>query len=111
MFTSFWSIGFAFSDVVSSQFKIDTRLSWLITTVPAVLIAILLPLTILNYVQIGTGALSIIFLIVVFPAYKHAVNNPINPPLLGKLSGKWPLIVVVVIGTILMAVSSFVPIS
>jgi hypothetical protein len=111
MFTSFWSIGFAFSDVVSIQFKLDTRLSWLITTIPAVLTAILLPLSILNYVQIGAGALSIIFLIVVFPAYKHAIDNPINPPLLGKISGKWPLILIVVIGTILMAISSFVPVT
>ena len=111
MFTSFWSIGFAFSDVVSSQFKLDKRLSWLITTIPAVLTAILLPLSILNYVQIGAGALSIIFLIVVFPAYKHALDNPINPPLLGKISGKWPLILIVVIGTILMAISSFVPVT
>ena len=111
MFTSFWSIGFAFSDVVSNRFKLDTRLSWLITTVPAILLAVLLPLSILNYVQIGAGALSIVFLAVVFPAYKYAVSNPIQPPLLGKFSGKWPLLLFVVIGTVLMAVSSLIPVS
>lgn len=110
MFTSFWSIGFAFTDVVSAQLKIDTRWAWLMTTIPAVLIAIFIPLSILNYVQIGAEALSIIFLIVVFPAYKHAIKNPIKPLLLGKLSGKWGLIIFVVIGTILMAISSLIPI-
>ena len=110
MLTSFWSIGFAFSDVVGNRLKLKNKLSWLITTLPAAIIAILLPLTILDYVQIGAGALSFIFLLVVFPAYIHAIKNPINPLLLGKLSGKWPLIIFVIIGTILMAISSFIPI-
>ena len=111
MFTSFWSIGFAFSDVVSCRFKRSTQLSWLITTLPAALIAVLVPLSVLDYVQIGAGALSLIFLLVVFPAYLHAVKDPIQPLLLGKLSGKRGLIAFVVIGTVLMAAASLIPIS
>ncbi|MBR4334962.1 MAG: hypothetical protein IKP74_00765 [Clostridia bacterium] len=111
MFTSFWSIGFAFSDVVFCRFKRSTQLSWLITTLPAALIAVLVPLSVLDYVQIGAGALSLIFLLVVFPAYLHAVKDPIQPLLLGKLSGKRGLIAFVVIGTVLMAVASLIPIS
>lgn len=111
MFTSFWSTGFAFSDVVGNQLKINNKLSWLITTLPATLIAVLIPLSVLDYVQIGAGALSIIFLIVVFPAYMHAIKNPIKPLLLGKLSGNLGMIIFVIVGTILMAVSSFVPVS
>ena len=111
MFTSFWSIGFAFSDVAGGKFGLPTRLSWLISTLPAALIAILIPLSVLDYVQIGAGALSLIFLLIVFPAYLHAVKEPIQPLLLGRLSGKPVLIAVVVIGTVLMAAASLVPIS
>ena len=111
MLTSFWSTGFAFSDVVSCRFKRSTQLSWLCTTLPAALIAVLVPLSVLDYVQIGAGALSLIFLLVVFPAYLHAVKDPIQPLLLGKLSGKRGLIAFVVIGTVLMAVASLIPIS
>ena len=111
MFTSFWSIGFAFSDVLGGRFGLPTRLSWLITTLPAALIAALLPLSVLDYVQIGSGVLSLLFLLIVFPAYLHAVKNPVQPLLLGRMSGKPALLAIVVIGTVLMAVASLVPIS
>ena len=111
MFTSFWSIGFAFSDVLGGRFGLGTRLSWLITTLPAALIAAFLPLSVLDYVQIGSGVLSLLFLLIVFPAYLHAVKNPVQPLLLGRLSGKPLLLAIVVIGTVLMAAASLVPIS
>ncbi|MBQ8398713.1 MAG: hypothetical protein IJX08_01960, partial [Clostridia bacterium] len=110
MFTSFWSSGFAFADIVHGQFGISKKLSWLIATLPAVLIAILLPLSVLEYVQIGAGALSIILVIVVLPAYNNAVKNPKQPLLLGKLSGRRTLLTAVATAIILMAVSSFIPI-
>ncbi|MBP5231342.1 MAG: hypothetical protein ILO68_06385, partial [Clostridia bacterium] len=110
MLTSFWSIGFAFADVAGSRLRFGPKISWFVVTLPAVLIAVLVPLSVLDYVQIGAGALSILFLLVVFPAYKHAVKEPIRPPLLGKLSGNMVLIVLVAVGTVLMAISSFVPV-
>lgn len=110
MFTSFWSSGFAFADVVSNQLKATPKLSWFISTSPALLIAVLLPLTVLDYVQIGAGALSVILIIVVLPAYYNAVKLPEKPPLLGKLSGRKSLLIAVSIGIILMAISSFIPI-
>ncbi len=110
MFTSFWSSGFAFADVVSNQIKTPPKLSWFISTAPALLIAVLLPLTVLDYVQIGAGALSVILIIVVLPAYYNAVKSPKKPPLLGKLSGRKSLLIAVAVGIILMAISSFIPI-
>ena len=110
MLTSFWSSGFAFTDVVSGQLHLSNRVAWLIATVPAVLIAILLPLSVLDYVQIGAGALSIILVIVVLPAYYNAVKKPQQKLLLGKLSGSKALITAVAVAIILMAISSFIPI-
>ena len=108
MFTSFWSSGFAFSDVVGGQFGLSARLSWFIATVPALLIAVFLPLGVLDYVQIGAGALSIILVIVVLPAYQNAVKNPKERLLLGRCSGNQFMIAAVAVAVILMAVSSFI---
>ena len=110
MFTSFWSSGFAFADVVGGQFGLSTRIAWFIATVPALLIAVLLPLGILDYVQIGAGALSIILVIVVLPAYYNAVKQPKANLLLGNLSGNKIMLSLVALFVILMAVSSFIPI-
>ena len=110
MFTSFWSSGFAFADVVGGQFGLSTRISWFIATVPALLIAVLLPLGVLDYVQIGAGALSIILVIVVLPAYYNAVKQPKTNLLLGKCPGNKIMLSLVALFIILMAVSSFIPI-
>lgn len=111
MFTSFWSSGFAFADVVGQQFKLSSKWAWLVATVPALLIAILLPLSVLDYVQIGAGALSIILVIVVLPAYSNAVRNAEDKLLLGRVAKSKALLVLVAIAVCLMAVSSFIPIS
>lgn len=111
MFSSFWSSGYAFADVVSRQFKISPRWAWFIATVPAVIIATILPLTLLDYIQIGAGALSVILVIVVLPAYYNAVRKSEKEPLLGKLSRSKALIFAVAAAICLMAVSSFIPIS
>ena len=110
MFTSFWSSGFAFADVVRGQLGLSARIAWFIATVPALLIALFLPLGILDYVQIGAGALSVILVIVVLPAYRNAVRKPKQPLLLGALSGSKALIFTVAAAIVLMAISSLVPI-
>ena len=111
MFTSFWSSGFAFSDVVGSQLGLSTRIAWFVATLPALLIAVFLPFGVLDYVQIGAGALSIILVIVVLPAYRNAVKKPKETLLLGKFSGNTYMIAAVAVAVILMAISSFIPIA
>ena len=111
MFSSFWSSGFAFADVVSGQLKVSLRLGWLIATVPALILAALLPLSVLEFVQIGAGALSIILVIVVLPAYYNAVKDNENKLLLGRAAKSKALLFTVAAAVILMAVSSFIPIA
>jgi len=110
MISSFWSSGIAFADVVGGEFETSPRKSWLIATLPAALIAIVIPLSVLDVVQIGAGALSIILVLVVLPAYKQAMRDPLSPLLLGKHSGSKVLIAFVAAAVILMAISSFIPI-
>ncbi len=110
MFSSFWSSGLAFADVVGEQFGINKRLAWVIATVPALVIACLLPLTVLEYVQIGAGALSLILVAVVIPAFRNAIKAPAKPLLLGRIAKSRALSLAVSAFIVLMAVSSFIPI-
>lgn len=111
MLTSFWSSGFAFADVVGQQLKLSSQWAWLIATLPALLIAIVLPLSVLDYVQIGAGALSIILVIVVLPAYYNAVKSADGNLFLGKPAKSKAMISFVAIAILLMAISSFISIS
>lgn len=110
MFSSFWSSGFAFADVIGGQIKVHPALAWLTATLPALLLAALLPLTVLEFVQIGAGALSIILVLVVLPAFSHAVKHPKKNLLLGTAAKHPALLWVVAAAMILMAVSSLIPI-
>ena len=110
MLSSFWSSGLAFADIVGSQIKIPLRASWFIATLPALLISAFIPLTVLDYVQIGAGALSVILVIVVLPAYYNAARKSKNKLLLGKLATNKLFIVAVAVAVCLMAISSLIPI-
>jgi hypothetical protein len=74
------------------------------------LIAVCIPLGILDFVQIGAGALSIILVMVVLPAYRNAVKQPKEPLLLGKCAGSRLMLAAVAVAIVLMAVSSLIPI-
>lgn len=110
MFTSYWSSGLAFADVLKEEFKMSKRKAWLVSTLPAIVLALILPLSILDFVQIGAGALSIIVGIIILPAYYNAVKNVDKELLLGKYAKNKILIWVVGIFTLIMAISSFIPI-
>lgn len=110
MFSSYWSSGLAFADIVKEQFHIHRNAAWLISTAPAILLAIVFPLSILNYVQIGAGALSVIVGIIILPAYYHAVKNSKEKLLLGKLGKSKIVIWTEGICIFIMAVSSLIPI-
>ncbi len=111
MFTSYWSSGLAFADVITEEFRIGKRAAWLISTMPTVVLALLLPLSVIDFVQIGAGALSIIVGIIILPAYYNAVKASEGELLLGRMAKSRTLIITVAVFTVIMAVSSFIPIN
>ena len=66
-------------------------------------------MSILDIIQIGSGALSIILVIVIIPAYYHAVKKE-KKPLLGSFAKSKLLLTLVSIFIIVMAISSFISI-
>lgn len=111
MFSSFWSSGLAFADVLSQQLSMGKKGAWFVATVPTVIIALFLPLTVLDYVQIGAGALSVILVIVVLPAYYHAIKNADGRLLLGAFAKRKTFLYVIAAFVLLMAVSSLIPVN
>ena len=109
MFSSYWTSGLAFTDIVETHLKTTRKKAWIISTIPTIVIALILPMSILDVVQIGAGALSIILVLVIIPAYYHAVKNE-KKPLLGSVAKNKLLIASVSIFIIIMAISSFISI-
>lgn len=110
MFTSYWSIGLAFVDVVKEYFKTNWRLSWIITTIPTIIIVLILPLSILEYVQLIAGGLSVMLGLLVVPAYRNAIKDSERELLLGKYGRSKIVLGVTIACTLLMAISSFITI-
>ncbi len=111
MFTSYWSSGLAFADVLKDEFHIGMRKAVVLGTFPATILAIVLPLSILDYAQIGAGALSIVVGLIILPAYYNAVKDKEKDLLLGKMAKSKILIGLIGMSTLLMAISSFIPIN
>ena len=109
MFSSYWTSGLAFTDIVETQLKVKRNSAWLISTIPTIIITLLVPMSILDFIQIGAGALSIILVLVIIPAYYHAVKNE-KKPLLGNFAKSKLLLIGMSICTIIMAISSLIPI-
>ena len=110
MFSSYWTSGLAFSDIIEVQMKKSKKVSWAISTVPTIIIALVVPFSILDFIQIGAGALSVILVLVILPAYYNAVKYE-KKPLLGKFATSKVLLGIVGLFIILMAIASFIPIS
>ncbi len=110
MFTSYWSSGLAFADVIKDEFGMGKRKAAILGTLPATILAIVLPLSILDYAQIGAGALSVVVGLIILPAYYNAVKDKTQGLLLGKFAKSKLLIGLVGVSTLLMAISSFIPI-
>lgn len=108
--TSYWSSGLAFADTLKDELKINKKIAWLLSTIPTIIIALVFPMPILDYVQIGAGALSIVLIIIILPAYNNAVKNSKGNLLLGKLAKSKVLLWLAGIFMLIMAVSSFIPI-
>lgn len=111
MLSSFWCCAAAAADMLSARFRMGRKTAWCAVSVPALLAALFLPLSLIGFLQVGSGALFIILLLTVLPAFLHAVFR--SSPALGKkrrvlaAAAACP----VFLGVIYGAVSSFFPLS
>jgi amino acid permease len=111
MLTSYLSIALAQIEVVREHTKWKRTPVWLISTIPTIVIAGILPLSYHSYIELVGGVFAIIVAGMVLPSYYRSVRGG-NGLLLGDRVGKSVApVVVILIFYLLMATGALIPIS
>ncbi len=106
MLTTYWSLSLALSGIVDDMLKLGSRLSWLLATLPSMILALLGLSGFMELMRTAGGLIAIVVAVMVVPAYHNARKEQGNALL--KRSGL-PLEIAIVAAYILMAVGSVVP--
>jgi amino acid permease len=110
--TSFWSISLALADVLRERLGLNEKVCWLLATLPCLLISSFKLQNFIEYLRLTGGVIGILLVVIMIPAYlsvkkKETVTKPAwSLGFFGKGAFLW----VVLIGFLLMAVGSAVPI-
>lgn len=105
--TTYWSISLALSDMVKEQTNASHIIAWLIATVPSLLITLILPVGFDAYIDYAGGAIAILIVLLLIPAFRNMIKTHGGNGILGKYTGL-PVQVAVVIGYLLMTVGSLI---
>ena len=84
MLTTYWSISLALGSIVQEQTKLDTRVCWILATLPSLMLS-LLPLGgFMEFMRLAGGLIAIVVAVMVVPAYRNARNE-----MSGSLAGRY----------------------
>ena len=108
MLTTYWSLSLALGGIVDDMLHTGTKISWLLATLPSLLLVLFDAAGFLDLMRTAGGLIAIIIAVMVVPAYHNARRDVPENNLL-RHSGL-PLEIVIVIAYILMAVGSVVPV-
>ena len=108
MLTTYWSLSMALGSIVEEQMKWDTRLCWLIATLPSLILALFNLVSFMAFMRLAGGLISIIIAVMVVPAYLHA-RQEVSGSILTRCGGKITA-AVIMIAYILMGIGSVVPV-
>jgi len=108
MITTYWSISLALADIIKAQTKIGTRISWLLATLPTLLLTLLGQGGFMEFMRIAGGLNAILIAVLIVPTFRGADKE--GPTLLLGKFASLPAQILVVLSYILMAVGSVVKI-
>ncbi len=108
MLTTYWSLSMALGSIVQEQMKWDTRLCWLIATLPSLILALFNLAGFMAFMRLAGGLISIIIAVMVVPAYLNA-RREVEGSILTRWGGKITS-AVIIIAYILMGIGSVVPV-
>lgn len=110
MLTSFWSVSLALAVVLAERLNWNDRLSWVVATVPSLLVAFIGFTDFLGFLQITGGIIAILAAILMVPAYlsvKRKGRNK-NPEWTMGAFGGWIFLALVIIGYVMTAVANVI---
>ena len=106
MLTTYWSISLALAGIVQEQLRLDSRLCWLLATLPSLVLALLNIGGFIDFLQLAGGAIAILVAVMVVPAYR-AAQKEVPGGMLGRL-GSAPVQALIILAYLLMAVGSVI---
>ena len=109
MLTTYWSISLALGSIVQEQFGFNTKVCWLLATLPSLCLALFNLGGFLEFMRMAGGLIAIIVAVMVLPAYKNA-RAEVEGTILGKIDTA-AVEALIIIAYILMGVGSVVSIS
>jgi amino acid permease len=108
MVTTYWSISLALADIIKAQTKIGTRISWILATLPTLLLTLLGQGGFIEFMRIAGGLNAILIAVLIIPTF-HGADKEGPTRLLGRFASL-PAQVLVVLSYIIMAIGSVVEI-
>lgn len=106
--TSYWSVSLALADIVRERTAISARASWLLATLPSLLVLYLGVWQFLEWLRLAAGLTAIVIAVIAIPMYRNALREgPIRDPEWGL--GRWgsPIMLgAIFLATVLMAIGA-----
>lgn len=104
--TSYWSISLALSQIVMEQTALNSKLCWLLATLPSLLLAVFSSAGFIDFLELTSGACAIIVAVMLIPTYRNAERDVPGSSI--KLLTTLPCQIAVVISYLLMAIGSLI---
>lgn len=109
MLTTYWSISLALADIIEEQLQWNSRVCWLIATLPSFILVLLNLGSFLEIMRTAGGLIAILISFLVIPAFRRCRREN-GKLLLPNALASTPMQIVVLIAFLLMAVGSIVSI-
>jgi len=105
MLTTYWSLSLALAGMIEEMTKLDSRLCWLIATLPSMILVLFELGDFMELLRTAGGLIAIVVAVMVVPSYRNARREV--PGSILQCSGTW-LEILIIAAYLLMAVGSVV---
>ena len=106
MLTTYWSLSLALADIARETTKLSSKLSWLIATLPSLILALVNLGDFMEFMRLAGGLISIVIAVIIVPAF---INSKKVGESLLKHNGKF-VCGIIVFAYIMMGIGSVVPV-
>lgn len=107
MVTTYWSLSLALADIVKDTLHFGDRLSWLIATLPSLILALFSLSGFMEFMRLAGGLISIVIALMIVPAFINARKDV--PGSILKHNGN-VVCAIIIIAYILMGIGNIIPV-